>query len=209
MEKKKKNKLVKSWVNRHVNDHYVQLASIDGYRSRASYKLLELDKQFQLFKNVKVVVDLGCAPGSWSQVLCEKFTSTDSIVVGVDLLPIMPLHGLKFIQGDFTEDSVLSELVGELNNRQIDLILSDMSPNLSGVKVVDQARSAYLVELVLELVQSHLAVHGNCAIKVFHGGEFASIVKNMRELFENVVTYKPDASRSQSSEVYLLGMNKK
>lgn len=205
----KKNKLVKSWVKRHVSDHYVHLAKKDGYRSRASYKLLELDKKFNLFKNVKTVVDLGCAPGSWSQVLCQKFKAPDNIVIGLDLLPIEAIDGLTFIQGDFTENAVLDELLLALKSRSIDLILSDMSPNLSGVKVVDQSRSAYLVELVLELARVNLKVYGNCAIKVFQGAEFATIVKTMREIFTEVISYKPDASRSESSEVYLLGMGKK
>jgi 23S rRNA (uridine2552-2'-O)-methyltransferase len=191
----------------HVNDHYVKSAANAGYRSRAAYKLLEIDQKFNLFKNVKKAVDLGCAPGSWSQVILQKI-SADSSVVGVDLLEIDPIHNLHFIQGDFTTDEILAQLVEAIGDKVVDLVVSDMAPNLSGIKGVDQARGAHLVELVFEFARDYLVTGGKCVIKVFHGGEFDSLVKQMRSLFNQVVIFKPDASRSKSSETYLLGLDK-
>ncbi|MCE3267992.1 MAG: rRNA methyltransferase [Burkholderiales bacterium] len=202
-----KNRFVKAWIHEHVNNHYVKSAVLDGYRSRAAYKLLEIDQKFDLFKNVKKVVDLGCAPGSWSQVILQKIGS-HGVAVGVDLLETIPIKGLHFIKGDFTENEVLAKLVDAIGDKVVDLVVSDMSPNLSGVRGVDQARGAYLIELVLEFAKDYLITGGKCIIKVFHGGEFDNLVKNMRELFEQVVIFKPDASRSKSSETYLLGLNK-
>jgi 23S rRNA (uridine2552-2'-O)-methyltransferase len=203
-----KNRFVKAWIHEHVNDHYVKSAASAGYRSRAAYKLLEIDQKFDLFKNVKRVVDLGCAPGSWSQVLWRKI-GKDGITVGVDLLEIEPIPGLHFIQGDFSDEEVLAQLVDAIGDKVVDLVVSDMAPNLSGVKGVDQARGAHLVELVLEFVRDYLVTGGKCVIKVFHGGEFDNLVKQMRDLFNQVVIFKPDASRSKSSETYLLGLDKR
>jgi len=209
MEKNKKNKSVKAWVNRHLTDHYVHLANKDGYRSRAAYKLLEIDKEFNIFNNkIKRVVDLGCAPGSWSQVACKK-VGDDGMVVGVDLLDIQPVHNLHFIQGDFTENEVLDKLIEMIDNTSVDLVISDMAPNLSGIKGVDQSRQAYLVELVVEFAKDYLKTGGNCVIKVFHGSEFDNFVKKMRELFTKVTIYKPESSRQESSEVFLIGRSKK
>ena len=203
----KKNKLVKAWVNQHVTDHYVHMAVKDKYRSRAAYKLIEIDETLNLFKNVQVVVDLGCAPGSWSQYAVKK-VGTNGIVIGIDLLEITPIHGLEFIHGDFTSDEILKKLVQEIDNKQVDLIISDMAPNLSGIRGVDQARGAYLIELVLDFAREYLKVGGNCIIKIFHGGEFDSLVKLARSLFNQVVIHKPSASRSASSETYMLCKNK-
>lgn len=203
-----KNKSVRAWVHEHVNDYYVKSAVAHGYRSRAAYKLIEIDQKYDLFKNVNRVVDLGCAPGSWSQVIRHKIGAT-GITVGVDLLEIEPINGLRFIQGDFTSDEVLGELVDAIGGKMVDLVVSDMSPNLSGIKGVDQARSAYLVELVLEFAGDYLITGGKCVIKVFHGGEFDNMVVSMRAMFNQVVIFKPGASRSKSSETYLLGLNKK
>jgi 23S rRNA (uridine2552-2'-O)-methyltransferase len=207
-DKPKKNKSIRAWVNRHVTDHYVNLAQKDKYRSRAAYKLLEISKEFEIFKHVKRVVDLGCAPGSWSQVAC-KVVGSGGMVVGVDLLAIEPIPGLHFVKGDFTEELTLKSLVQAINNELVDLVISDMSPNLSGIKGVDQARLAGLVELVLVFSHDYLKTGGACLVKVFYGGEFDGLLKNMRELFNRVVTIKPNASRSESSEVYLLGLDKK
>ena len=206
-EKVKKNKSIRAWVNQHVTDHYVHMAKKDGYRSRAAYKLLEIDSEVNLFKNVAVVVDLGCAPGSWSQVALSK-VSQGGQVIGVDLLPLEQIRGLNFIQGDFTDDAVLSQLILHIGERQVDLIISDMAPNLSGVRGVDQARGAYLIELVLDFASNYLKPGGNCLIKIFHGGEFDQLVKTARGLFAQVVVRKPEASRSGSSETYLLCKNK-
>jgi 23S rRNA (uridine2552-2'-O)-methyltransferase len=203
----KKNKLVKAWVNQHVTDHYVHMAAKDNYRSRAAYKLIEIDEALNLFKNVQVVVDLGCAPGSWSQYAVKK-VGVNGIVIGIDLLEITPIHGLEFIHGDFTTDEILKKLVQTIDNKQVDLIISDMAPNLSGIRGVDQARGAYLIELVLDFAREYLKVGGNCIIKIFHGGEFDNLVKLARSLFNQVVIHKPSASRSASSETYMLCKNK-
>lgn len=206
--KARKNKTIKAWVHRHLNDTYVKGAQRNGYRSRAAYKLLEIDEQDHLFHNVKNVVDLGCAPGSWSQVAVDKVGEYGT-VIGVDLLEIHPLHRLKFIHGDFTEQSTLDELLDAINHKPVDLVISDMAPNLSGIKNTDQVRGAYLVELVLDFAKGYLKTGGNCLIKVFHGGEFDNLVKLSREMFEQVLIRKPDASRSSSSETYLLCKHKK
>ena len=199
----KKNKLVKAWVNQHVTDHYVHMAAKDNYRSRAAYKLIEIDEAINLFKNVRVVVDLGCAPGSWSQYAVKK-VGNGGMVVGIDLLEMTPIYGVEFIQGDFTTEDILQKLITAINNKPVDLIISDMAPNLSGIRGVDQARGAYLIELVLDFSKEYLKIGGNCIIKVFHGGEFDSLVKLARSLYAQVVIHKPSASRSASSETYLL-----
>ncbi len=207
-EKIKKNKLSKSWVHEHINDLYVNQAQKSGYRSRAAFKLLEIDAQEKLFNNVKTVVDLGCAPGSWSQVAIQQVGDVGR-VVGVDLLDITPLHKLNFIQGDFTSQETLDHLLHAINHREVDLVISDMAPNLSGIKQVDQARGAHLVELVLDFARDYLKVGGHCLIKVFHGYEFDNLVKSAREIFTKVIIRKPDASKSKSSETYLLCKDKK
>ncbi len=203
----KKNKVNKAWVNRHVTDHYVHMAQKDGYRSRAAYKLLELDEEYHLFRNAKVVVDLGCAPGSWSQVASQKVGKL-GLVIGLDLLPILPINNLNFIEGDFTETATLNQLIEMLKGNKADLVISDLAPNLSGVKGVDQARISYLVELVLDFSINYLKTGGNAVIKVFHGGDFDNLVKTARSTFEQVLAKKPNASRSESSEIYLLCRNK-
>jgi 23S rRNA (uridine2552-2'-O)-methyltransferase len=208
MESNKKNKVVRAWVNQHLTDHYVHMAKHHGYRSRAAYKLLELDEEYNIFNNISLVVDLGCAPGSWSQVAREKL-GKDKTVIGVDLLPMQEIPGVTFIQGDFTEEETLNRLIAALGNRQTDLVISDMAPNLSGIKGVDQARMMYLVELVLDFAKNHLKTGGNCIIKVFNGGEFSQMLQLARQIFTQVVVSKPDASRSKSSETYLVCRNLK
>ena len=203
IESKKKNKSDKAWLRTHVTNHYVNMAQKDGYRSRAAYKLIELDELDGLLSAGQIVVDLGCAPGSWSQVAIQKVGDTGK-VIGVDLLPIDPLHKLEFIHGDFTDNDVLNSLLSKLAKSQADLVISDMSPNLSGVKVVDQTRAAYLIELVLDFCDKHLKVGGDCLIKIFHGSEFDNMLKQARGMFERVLIRKPDSSRSRSSETYLL-----
>lgn len=204
----KKNKSIKAWVHQHVNDIYVNQAQKVGYRSRAAYKLLEIDEQENVFHNVLTVVDLGCAPGSWSQVSLQK-VGDKGRVVGVDLLDMQPLANLNFIQGDFTEQITLDKLLLGIEHRKVDLVISDMAPNLSGIKGVDQARGAYLIELVLDFAKGYLKTNGHCIIKVFHGSEFDNLVKLARTLFTQVLIRKPDASRSKSSETYLLCKFKK
>lgn len=203
----KKNKTDKSWINRHSNDHYVHLAKSDGYRSRAAYKLLEMDDSYRLLANASCVVDLGSAPGSWSQVARSKMMP-NGFMLSVDLLTMQEIRGVNFIQGDFTENNVLEQMITLLDGRTIDLIISDMAPNLSGVKMVDQAKSAYLIELVLDFARNYLKIGGNCLIKIFIGGEFERLIKAARELFEKVEIQKPNSSRSNSSETYLLCKSK-
>jgi len=207
-DKVKKNKTIKAWVHQHINDAYVNQAQKDGYRSRAAYKLLEIDQQDSLFAGVKTVIDLGCAPGSWSQVALNK-VGQHGKVVGVDILEMEPLHKLNFIQGDFTEQQTLDQLLDSINNSEVDLVISDMAPNLSGIKNVDQARSAYLVELVLDFAKGYLKQGGGCLIKIFQGSEFEHLVNEARQLFTKVIIRKPDASRSKSKELYLLCKSKK
>lgn len=208
MEKVKKNKVVKSWINRHINDHYVNMAQKDSYRSRAAYKLLDIDAEVPIFKNINVIVDLGCSPGSWSQIALQKIIPSGKIV-SVDLLEMQPIAGVEFILGDFTEQDTLTKLVSSLSGSIVDLVISDMSPNLSGIRMVDQARSSYLVELVLDFSKEYLRLGGNCIIKVFQGSEFNNILAKARKIFVKVVIHKPKASRSDSSEIYLLCMDKK
>lgn len=207
LKSEKKNKIDKAWINRHSNDHYVHQAKSDGYRSRAAYKLLEIDDTYKLLTNATAVIDLGSAPGSWSQVVVSRMVKT-GFVLGVDLLPMIPINQVEFIQGDFTNNDVLSEIDSVLMGRRVDLILSDMAPNLSGVKVVDQARGAHLIELVLDFAKNYLVVGGNCLIKIFIGGEFERLRHMASELFLNVEIQKPSSSRSSSSETYLLCQNK-
>ena len=203
MTKQRKNKTNRAWVNQHITDPYVISATKDNYRSRAAYKLLEIDLEYKIFTRVKTAVDLGCSPGSWSQVLAQKIGPSGK-VIGVDILPTDPVNGLEFILGDFTENDVLEKIVKSLDNQLVDLVLSDMAPNLSGIKVVDQARSAYLIELVLDFARNHLKQTGDCVMKVFHGCEFEVILRDARALFSQVIIHKPKSSRDASSEVYLI-----
>ncbi len=203
MVKIKKNKVNRAWVNRHVTDHYVHEAGKQGYRSRAAYKLLEIDNDFNIFEHVKNVVDLGAAPGSWSQVLCQKLGS-ENLILGVDLLEMDPITGVTFIQGDFTDDATFKMLAEVIGTKKIDLVVSDMAPNISGIKDVDQARFAYLVELILDFVDRFLKVGGDCVIKFFYGGEVPNLLKMARQGFKKVSVYKPKASRPESKEVYLI-----
>lgn len=208
MEKVKKNKVVKDWVRRQLNDHYVHLAAKEDYRSRAAYKLLEIDVKYNLLNNVHTLVDLGCAPGSWLQVATRRL-QPNSMIIGVDLLATTEVPGVHIIQGDFTENETLLQLVEQLDGNLVDLVISDMSPNLSGVKMVDQARVAYLGELVLDFCNDYLIDNGNCIIKVFNGYGFEELVKLARKSFSSVFIYKPEASRSKSSETYLVCKDKK
>ena len=201
----KRTKTSKQWMNEHVNDPYVQRAQKEGYRSRAAYKLLEIDERDHLLKSGMVVVDLGATPGGWSQVAAAKGAK----VIALDLLPLHPLPGVEFIQGDFREDSVLAQLEARLGGKQIGLVISDMAPNISGIDSADQARAMYLAELALEFSVKHLQPGGAFVVKVFHGVGFEDYMKLMRSHFTRVVARKPKASRDRSSEQYLLGLGKK
>ena len=203
----KKNKTSKQWMREHVNDPFVQLAQKEGYRSRAAYKLLEIDAKDRLLKPGTVVVDLGAAPGGWSQVAAAR-VGRGGKVIALDLLPFEPLAGVDFIQGDFREEAVLGQLEDLLRGKQAGLVISDMAPNISGVASADQARAMHLAELAMEFALEHLKPGGNFLVKVFQGAGFEDFLKLMRSRFSRVVTRKPRASRDRSSEVYLLGSGK-
>ncbi|MDP3744761.1 MAG: 23S rRNA (uridine(2552)-2'-O)-methyltransferase RlmE [Methylotenera sp.] len=198
----------KAWMLEHLNDPYVKLAQKDGYRARAAYKLMEIDDKDKLIKPGMTIVDLGSAPGSWSQVAVQRLKGHGK-VIALDILDMQPIGGVTFIQGDFREESVLRLLEEKLNNVQVDLVIADMAPNISGVKDVDQAGAAYLTELALDFCRERLKPSGNFLVKVFIGAGFDEVIKNMRPMFDKVVTRKPKASRDRSSEVYLLGLGRK
>ncbi|OYY92606.1 MAG: 23S rRNA methyltransferase [Hydrogenophilales bacterium 28-61-23] len=192
------------WHQRHVNDFYVQQSVEQGYRSRSAYKLMEIDDRDRLLKPGSALVDLGCAPGGWCQVALGRMKGQGRIV-GIDLLDMVGLNGVDFLQGDFTEESTLTELVSRLNGSKADLVLSDMSPNITGVIVSDQAKIYHLAELALEFAAQWLKPDGAFLVKVFQGAGFEDYVKQMRMTFRAVVIRKPKASRDSSREVYLLG----
>ena len=195
-------------MQEHVNDPYVKLAQKDGYRARAAYKLIEIDDKDRLIKPGMVVVDLGSTPGSWSQVAIQRLKGNGR-VIALDLLPMVGIPGVEFIQGDFREDEILEQLEEKLNGQQIDLVISDMAPNISGISSVDQPNAVYLTELAVDFSLKWLKPEGNFLVKVFVGSGFEEIVKIMRESFDKVVTRKPKASRDRSTEVYLLGLKRK
>lgn len=191
-------------MQEHVNDPYVQQAKKDGWRSRAAFKLLEIDAKDKLLKRGEVVVDLGATPGGWSQVAVQC-VGESGLVLALDLLEMAPIRGVHFIQGDFREDAVLTQLEEALGERDVGVVLSDMAPNMSGVAVMDQARVMHLAELGLDFSRAHLKPEGAFLVKVFQGRDYEAFVRAMRETFQNVVVRKPDASRDRSAEVYLLG----
>ena len=203
----KPTKTSKQWMREHINDPYVQQAQKDGYRSRAAYKLLEIDERDHLIKAGMVVVDLGATPGGWSQVASDKVGDKGK-VLALDLLPLNPLPRVEFIQGDFREENVLVQLEEKLAGKQIELVISDMAPNISGIDLSDQARSIHLAELALEFAVQHLKPGGAFLVKVFQGVGFEDYVKMMRKHFSKVASRKPKASRDRSSEVYMLGTGK-
>jgi 23S rRNA (uridine2552-2'-O)-methyltransferase len=203
----KPSKTSKQWMREHVNDPFVQLAQKEGYRSRAAYKLLEIDAKDRLLKPGTVVVDLGATPGGWSQVAAAK-VGRGGKVIALDLLPLVPMAGVDFIQGDFREQAVLRQLEESLQGKPVGLVISDMAPNISGVASADQARAMHLAELALEFALEHLKPDGSFLVKVFQGAGFEEFLKLMRSRFARVVTRKPKASRDRSSEVYLLGSGK-
>jgi len=191
-------------MREHVSDPYVQLAKKEGWRSRAAFKLMEIDDKDRLLRRGEVVVDLGATPGGWSQVAMKR-VGEGGKVLALDLLEMEPIHGVEFIQGDFREDEVLRKLEEKLNGRPVGLVMSDMAPNISGVPLVDQARVMYLAELGLEFSRVHLKPDGGFLVKVFQGTDYEAFLRSMREVFKTVVVRKPDASRDRSAELYLLG----
>jgi 23S rRNA (uridine2552-2'-O)-methyltransferase len=199
-----RSKTSKAWMHEHVNDPYVKRAQAEGFRSRAAYKLQQLAERDKLLKTGMLVVDLGAAPGGWSQV-AAKAVAPGGRVVAVDLLPVTPVHGVTVIQGDFQDDATLASVEAALGGEQADLVISDMAPNISGIPLVDQARAAGLAELALDFALKHLKPRGNFLVKAFQGGGYDAFVKLLRTHFMEVATRKPEASRSRSNEVYLLG----
>ena len=201
-------KTSKAWMQAHVNDSYVKLAKKEGYRSRAAYKLLEINERDRILKKGMVVVDLGAAPGSWSQVAIHQVGAEGS-VIALDILEVQPLPGVVYIRGDFREESAVEMLNQILAGRCADIVISDMAPNISGVSVSDQARSMYLAELALSFAMDKLNYGGNFLVKVFQGSGFDQFLQTMRSGFKKVLVRKPKASRDRSNEVYLLGLEKK
>lgn len=214
--KTKSKKVNKSWLNDHVNDPYVKLAKKEGYRARAAYKLKEIDETFGLIKPGNLVVDLGSAPGAWSQYVRRRLSpqgaaagELNGTILAVDLLPMEPVEGVHFIQGDFTDAEVLAQLQSIVGDRPVDVVVSDMAPNLSGIDSVDAARIAHLIELAVEFAQMHLKPQGALVVKVFHGSGYSQLVKLFKDSFKVVKPIKPKASRDKSSEQFLVGIEPK
>ncbi|WP_108446043.1 23S rRNA (uridine(2552)-2'-O)-methyltransferase RlmE [Halomonas denitrificans] len=197
------SKTSKGWMKEHFDDRFVQQSWQDGYRSRASYKLLALDEKDKLLRPGMTVIDLGAAPGGWSQVAAEKIGS-NGVVIASDILEMDALADVDFIQGDFTEAHVLEAILETLGDRPVDLVMSDMAPNMSGMAAIDQPQAMYLVELALDLARQTLSPGGTFLAKVFQGEGFDEFLKELRGSFTRVVTRKPEASRPRSREVYLL-----
>jgi 23S rRNA (uridine2552-2'-O)-methyltransferase len=193
----------KEWMREHVTDPYVKRAKAEGLRSRAAYKLQQLDAKDQLLRRGMTVVDLGAAPGGWSQVAAQA-VGKGGRVIAVDLLEMSPVPGVEVICGDFNDDAVLLALERALGSQRADLVLSDMAPNLSGISSIDQARAMALAELAADFAVKHLQPQGHFLVKSFHGAGYDDLVSTLRRLFQQVYTRKPDASRSRSSEVYLV-----
>lgn len=203
-----RSKTSNGWLQEHVNDHYVHLAQKDGYRARAAYKLLEINEKDKLIKPGMWIADLGAAPGSWSQV-AAKLLGGAGRVFALDILDMPFIPDVEFVQGDFREEAVLAQFTALLGGRQVDLVICDMAPNITGNAVTDQARSIYLCELALQFAQEQLKPGGNFLVKVFQGYGFNEYMTAMRETFVSVVSRKPKASRDRSSEIYLLGKQKR
>ena len=214
----KSKKINKAWLHDHVNDTYVKLAHKEGYRARAAYKLKEIDEALGLIKPGQVVVDLGSAPGAWSQYLRRRFApkaaGTGGAAVGellgtiiaLDILPMEPIEGVQFILGDFREVAVLAELHDLIAGRAVDVVVSDLAPNLSGILDTDAARVEHLIELALEFSQGHLKPGGALVAKVFHGAGYSQLVERFKSQFRTVKPIKPKASRDKSSETFLIGI---
>jgi len=214
--KTKSKKVNKSWLNDHVNDTYVKLAKKEGYRARAAYKLKEIDEQLKLIHPGDWVVDLGSAPGAWSQYVRRRLSpdgaaigQLNGTIIALDILPMEAVEGVQFIQGDFREPEVLEVLAQRLEGRLVDVVVSDMAPNLSGIESADAARIAHLVELAIEFSQLHLKRDGALVTKVFHGSGYSQLAKLFKENFVRVKPIKPKASRDKSSETFLVGMGLK
>jgi 23S rRNA (uridine2552-2'-O)-methyltransferase len=214
--KTKSKKVNKTWLNDHVNDTYVKLAQKEGYRARAAYKLKEIDEQLSLIKPGNVVVDLGCAPGAWCQYLRRRMSpagaatgTLNGTIIGLDILPMEPVEDVTFIQGDFREEEVLAQLEAALQGRIVDVVVSDMAPNLTGIESTDATRIAHLIELAVDFAQKHLKDEGALVVKLFHGSGYSDLVNLFKGTFRVVKPIKPKASRDKSSETFLVGLGVK
>jgi 23S rRNA (uridine2552-2'-O)-methyltransferase len=217
----KSKKVNKAWLHDHLTDPYVKLAQREGYRARAAYKLKEIDEELHLLKPGQLVVDLGATPGAWSQYVRRKFAPKEAgaggaavgalngTIIALDVLDFEPIEGVTFLQGDFREDSVLAELERIVAGRPIDVVISDMAPNLSGIESADSARIAHLVELAVEFAVNHLKPQGALVCKVFHGSGYSQLAKLFKETFRVVKPIKPKASRDKSAETVLVGIGLK
>ncbi len=211
--KTKSSKVNKAWLNDHVNDPWVKLATKEGYRARAAYKLKEIDETLGLIRPGQLVVDLGSTPGAWSQYMRRRMSPggaaagmLDGTIVALDILPMEPIEGVTFIQGDFREDQVLSQLTALLKGRLADVVVSDMAPNLSGIASADAARIVHLVELAIDFSRQHLKPEGALVAKLFHGGGYAELTQLFKANFRIVKPMKPKASRDRSSETFMVGI---
>lgn len=214
--KVRSRKVDRAWLHDHVNDPYVRLARKEGYRARAAYKLKQIDEQFGLVEPGQLVVDLGAAPGAWSQYLRRRFApdgaaagALNGTIVALDVLDMEPIEGVHFIRGDLRDDAVLAAFEAALHGRPVDLVVSDMAPNLSGVESVDAARMSHLVELALDFALAHLKPDGALVVKAFHGSGYSQLVESLKRSFSAVKPCKPKASRDRSAETYLVGIGLK
>jgi len=200
------SKSSQKWLQEHHRDQYVKRAQTDGYRSRASYKLIEINQKDKIFKPGLIVVDLGAAPGGWSQV-AAKLVGPEGKIVASDILKMDPIDKVDFVLGDFTNSDVLQNILNLLDNNLVDLVISDMAPNMSGIRGVDQTKAMYLIELALDMACKVLKPGGNFVVKVFHGEGFDQYMLELKKRFKRVMSRKPDASRSRSREVYFVAKN--
>ncbi|CAM8646347.1 FtsJ 23S rRNA methylase [Oxalobacteraceae bacterium] len=205
-----KNKVNKNWLHGHINDPYVKLAQKEGFRARAAFKLQEIDEEEKLIRPGQVIVDLGCTPGSWAQYARRKLSGKEGggihgTIIGLDMLPMEPVADVHFILGDFREQSVLDELEVAVGGRKLDLVLSDMAPNLTGIAATDAARVEDIIDLALDFACAHLKPSGCLLVKCFNGSGYSQIVEKFRQTFKTVSSKKPKASRDKSSEIFLLG----
>ncbi len=215
-KEKKGKKVNKAWLHEHVNDPYVKQAQKEGFRARAAYKLKEIDEQLGLIRPGHIVVDLGSAPGAWSQYVRRRLSpdgaaagALNGTIISLDILPMEPIEGVVFLQGDFREDSVLAQLQETVQGRPVDVVVSDMAPNLSGIASADAARIAHLIELAVDFARNHLKPEGALVVKLFHGSGYAELVQLFKDTFRVVKTVKPKASRDKSAETFLVGLGLK
>ena len=206
------NSVNKRWIKRHLSDNYVKQAKKMGFRSRAAFKLIEIDEKCGLIRPGLSILDLGASPGSWSQVVSRKLNTKQLYkkkIVAVDVLPLSPIEGVEFVQGDFLKSETTEKIIKIFNNEKIDLILSDISPNLTGIGVTDSSRINHLGELVLDFCYDHLSFDGTILLKTFHGSGYSQLVEKYKQVFSKVLRKKPDSSRSDSAEVFVLAKNLK